>query len=140
MSYSYGTSSGNGAKYVATNNNEINLVPPPSYQFATGADNTSKRQEPNKNSREHKFREIIQKHEISSDFANRLQQLQGFKVVFIFDDSGSMNTVLQDSPLNNSSNLFKATRWDELQYFSNIAIEIASLFDPEGCSVYYLNR
>ena len=46
-------------------------------------------------SREAIYREIITKHEINNDFANRLQQLQGFKVVFIFDDSGSMNTVLQ---------------------------------------------
>lgn len=42
-------------------------------------------------SREERFREIIEKHEISVDFSQRLQQLQGFKIVFIFDDSGSMN-------------------------------------------------
>lgn len=60
--------------------------------------------------------------------------------MFIFDDSGSMNTVLQDSPLNNSSSLFKASRWDELQYFAKISIEIASIFDQDGSSVYFLNR
>ncbi len=42
-------------------------------------------------SREEKFRELVEKHEISLDFSQRLQLLQGFKVVFIFDDSGSMN-------------------------------------------------
>ena len=37
----------------------------------------------------------------------------------------------------------KATRWDELQYFAAIAIEIASVFGDEtcgGCDVYFLNR
>lgn len=91
-------------------------------------------------SKEERYRAIIQKHEISHDFSNRLQILQGFKVVFVFDDSGSMNTVLQDSPLNTGDNLFKATRWDELQYFAKIALEIASIFDPNGSDVYFLNR
>ncbi len=60
--------------------------------------------------------------------------------MFIFDDSGSMNTVLQDSPLNNNSSLFKVSRWDELQYFAKISIELASIFDPDGSNVYFLNR
>lgn len=91
-------------------------------------------------SREDKYRGIVNKHEISLDFAQRLQQLQGFKIVFIFDDSGSMNAPLIDSPLNNDKSLLKATRWDELQYFAKISVEIATLFDTEGCSVYFLNK
>ena len=87
--------------------------------------------EPHTVSKEDKFRTIINKHEISLDFSQRLQQLQGFKIAFIFDDSGSMNTPLMDSPLNNN-NLMKATRWEEAHYFAKIAIEIASLFDTEG--------
>lgn len=91
-------------------------------------------------SREDKFRHIVRKFEISNEFSARLQQMVGFKVVFVFDDSGSMNTVLQDSPLNNSSTLFRATRWDELRYFAQIAVQIACLFDQQGCDVYFLNR
>lgn len=94
----------------------------------------------NTKSREEKYRDIINKHEISLDFAQRLQQLQGFKIVFLFDDSGSMNCPLMDSPLNNDKTLLKATRWDELQYFAKISVEIATLFDPEGVSVYFLNK
>jgi hypothetical protein len=60
--------------------------------------------------------------------------------VFIFDDSGSMNTILQDSPLNQPGSLLKASRWEELQYFAKISIEIASLFDQNGPDVYFLNR
>ena len=100
---------------------------PPTY-FASTKDS--------KDNREQKFREIVDKHEISLDFSQRLQQLQGFKVVFIFDDSGSMNSPLMDSPLNNENTLLKATRWDELQYFAKISIEIATLFDPDGNQFY----
>lgn len=123
--------------------------PPPSYESTQI--NDPKPRHTNQNSkqftniqnntqREDRYREIIRRHEISVDFAQKLQFLQGFKVVFVFDDSGSMNTVLQDSPLNNSASLFKASRWDELQYFAKISIEIASIFDPEGSNVYFLNR
>jgi hypothetical protein len=94
----------------------------------------------NESNREDRFRSIIRKHEISNEFSARLQQLNGFKIVFIFDDSGSMNTTLNESPLNTSNTLFKATRWDELQYFANISIDIASLFDQNGSDVYFLNR
>jgi hypothetical protein len=79
--------------------------------------------------REAKFKEIIQKHDISPYFYSKLQLLQGFKIVFVFDDSGSMNIALQESPLNSGKTLLHATRWDELQYFANISLEIASIFD-----------
>ena len=85
------------------------------------------------------FRSVIAKYEINQVFADKLQMLNGFKICFIFDDSGSMNTALQDSPLN-QPNQMKATRWDELKYFANISLEIASLFDPQGCDVFFLNR
>jgi hypothetical protein len=49
-----------------------------------------------------------------------------------------MNKTLEESPLN--KNQFKATRWDELQYFANISIEIASIFNQQGCDIYFLNR
>lgn len=90
--------------------------------------------------RENKLKELIKKYDISPFFYQKLQILQGFKIVFIFDDSGSMNTPLLDSPLNNKNKLFNATRWNELQYFANISLEIASLFDQEGSDVYFLNR
>jgi hypothetical protein len=89
---------------------------------------------------EQKYQNIVRKYEISTLFAQKLQILQSYKIVFVFDDSGSMNTTLQDSPLNNNNSLFKATRWDELQYFANISIEIASIFNPNGCDIYFLNR
>jgi hypothetical protein len=49
-----------------------------------------------------------------------------------------MNSVLNDSPLN--TGLFKATRWDELQQFAKISIDIANVFNTEGVDVHFLNR
>lgn len=61
-------------------------------------------------SREEKFQEVVDKYEISMNFAQRLQQLNGFKIVYIFDDSGSMNATLMDSPLNKEDTLMRVTR------------------------------
>jgi len=105
---------------------------PPSYQEVQHT--------PQQTSREDIFRSIIQKYEISRTYSDKLQILQGFKIVFIFDDSGSMKSTLDDSPLNKTSSLMKATRWDELRYFANISIELASIFDSNGCDVYFLNK
>ena len=89
---------------------------------------------------EERLRHIVQKYEINQKATNKLQVLHGFKIVYIFDDSGSMNATLEDSPLNSTGNLMKARRWDELKYYSNISIDIAALFNPAGCDVYFLNR
>ncbi len=51
-----------------------------------------------------------------------------------------MKSSLEDSPLNVPGNLLNASRWDELQYFANISIEIASVFDENGCDVHFLNK
>lgn len=124
----------NGNKYESG----YGTAPPPPYKEDYTSSSQQYSEEPR--SREDRFREIISKHEISNEFSARLQLLNGFKIVFIFDDSGSMSTILQDSPLNTSNTLFRATRWDELRYFASIAIDIASLFDQAGSDVYFLNR
>ena len=90
------------------------------------------------NNSKQKYNEIIRKHNISSFFSHKLKCLHTFKIVFILDDSGSMNKVLEDSPLNKGN--LKATRWNELQEFARISIEIANFFNPEGCDIYFLNR
>ena len=75
--------------------------------------------------RDEKFQTIVNKYEIRQEYADILQQLQGFKITFIFDDSGSMNSVLNESPLNdNKIGFLKATRWNELQYFAKISLEV----------------
>jgi hypothetical protein len=89
--------------------------------------------------REQRYASILNQYEISSEFSNRLQtHLAMTKIVYVYDDSGSMNSVLDESPLN--SGLFKATRWDELKNFSRVSIDLASIFNPEGIDIYFLNR
>ena len=84
------------------------------------------------------LKKLIRKYDISRFFSKRLMRLYDFKIVFILDDSGSMNKLLQESPLNKGA--YKATRWDELQEFMHISIEIASILNEDGCDVYFLNR
>lgn len=89
------------------------------------------------------------KYEISqSKKLNKLKKLQDFKIVFIFDDSDTMNLTLNESPLNNTmpKMLQKVTRWQELIAFANVALNIARYFnDCDGCGnaqgsdVYFLN-
>ncbi|CAF4589460.1 unnamed protein product, partial [Didymodactylos carnosus] len=59
-----------------------------------------------------KFRQIVGQYEINQDFAMRLRNLEGFEVVFICDDSGSMGTAI-----GNITSAFdrRPTRWDELK-------------------------
>ena len=73
---------------------------------------------------------IFQKHEINPQIAQKLQTLQSFKIVFIFDDSGSMN----------ATDTGTLTRWEELLQFANVSIEIASVFNQNGSDLYFLNR
>lgn len=82
--------------------------------------------------------EIILKYEIRPFYSAKLRALENFRIVFIFDDSGSMNFKLKESPHNSKDK--KVTRWEELKYFSEIGIEMANAFNREGTDVYFLNR
>ena len=86
------------------------------------------------------MRQIADKYQISEETLDKLKVLQDFSIIYIFDDSGSMNTPLEDSPLNIRGSETKVRRWDELQFYSNISIEVLSLFNSTGCDVYFLNR
>lgn len=75
--------------------------------------------------------QIFQKYELNPDSIQKLEQLNQYKIVFILDDSGSMNTIEQAS---------NVSRWDELLHFMNISLEIALLYNTEGCDIHFLNR
>jgi hypothetical protein len=64
-----------------------NSPPPPPYQAAptSSPNNTAFDRSVN----EQKYQEIINKYEISHLFSQKLQLLFSFKIVFIFDDSGT---------------------------------------------------
>lgn len=85
------------------------------------------------------FRALAQRYEINDHFASKLKQLEGFEIVLILDDSGSMNTPLRDQG-NAGPFTRSVTRWDELKTTASIIADIASVFDKDGLDVYFLNR
>jgi hypothetical protein len=79
------------------------------------------------------FRVLAQRYEISDYFATKLKQLEGWDVVMILDDSGSMNTPLAQQ----SGGAFakSQTRWTELKQTVQIIIDIGAVLDKDGlCS------
>ncbi|CAF2758329.1 unnamed protein product [Rotaria sp. Silwood2] len=83
-----------------------------------------------------KFADIAARYEISHEFASRLRQLEGYEIVFLCDDSGSMGTAVD------TDNAFavRSTRWDELKQIVSITVDIGSVLDPDGLDIYFLNR
>jgi hypothetical protein len=104
----------------------------PTVQYATGPGATTTQK-----STGERFREIAQRYEISNFFAAKMRQIEGFEIVIVMDDSGSMN-----NPVDSSGNPFEAkkTRWDEGKQIAGIIIDIAGIMDPTGVDVYFLNR
>jgi len=72
---------------------------------------------------------MIAQFEIHNYKAQELWALSEFDLVFILDDSGSMN--------GRSGNM---TRWQELQQTVSQIIQIGRCFDDDGMDVYFLNR
>ncbi|CAF2980196.1 unnamed protein product [Rotaria sp. Silwood2] len=84
-----------------------------------------------------KFQQFIHRYKINATFASKLRGLDGYEIVFICDDSSSMNTELSDV----SGPYKKApTRWNELKQTVSIVVDLASTLDPDGLDVYFLNR
>ena len=76
---------------------------------------------------------FIDRYEINNTFSEKLSLLENYEIVLLLDDSGSMNTPLND---NTSYN----TRWDELKANVKIIIELATIYDENGIDIYFLNR
>lgn len=72
------------------------------------------------------FRALALRYEISDFFARKLKQLEGWEIVLILDDSGSMNTPLKNQ--NGASAFAKSmTRWDELKQTVGIIVDIGAV-------------
>ena len=54
-------------------------------------------------SNDEKLKKLVLKYEIEAKMSNKLKSLEDFKIVFVFDDSGSMHFKLNESPLNTSN-------------------------------------
>ena len=84
------------------------------------------------------FEILCKEHEINDQFALKLRNLQGYEIVLICDDSGSMNTPVTTPGSNPYGKL--PTRWDELKQTVSIIIDISAVLDENGVNVYFLNR
>ena len=85
------------------------------------------------NSDVNKVELLLNKYDINSIFSEKLSILENFNIVLLLDDSGSMNTPLDDHTEH-------ATRWDELKEVIQIAIDIGVTYDEDGIDLYFLNR
>jgi Mg-chelatase subunit ChlD len=71
---------------------------------------------------------LARKYEISDYFSKKLKKLIGYEIVLIIDDSGSMNTAID----NKTTAQKTYTRWDELKNIVNII--------TDGIDLEFLNR
>ncbi|CAF1560267.1 unnamed protein product, partial [Adineta steineri] len=120
--------------------NQLPSAPPPSYESVVNDNRYAYHSNQYSESYEERIPGLdrfIRRYEISPSFAERLIQLKGYEIVFICDDSGSMNTPLDEG--SNSSHT-KKTRWDELKQIVSTVVDLASIFDTDGVDVYFLNR
>jgi len=102
---------------------QMKAMPPPSYNYSQSPPTKSE-----------KFTKIMEKYEITSKFSEKLFLLEDYDIVFLFDDSSSMNT-----PVKGSDGLW--TRWTELQYNAKIILDIANVFNGNfGVNIHFLNR
>ena len=85
-----------------------------------------------------KFQDICRIYEINNTFALRLRNLEGFEIVVIADDSGSMNTPVAIPGSDPFGKL--PSRWDELKHTVSIITDIAAVMDHDGIDVHFLNR
>ena len=86
-----------------------------------------------------KLRALAQRFEIRPDYISRLRALEGFTIVMICDDSGSMNTPVDPVP---GAGPFAArpTRWTELCETVGVVCELATALTDRGVDVHFLNR
>lgn len=84
-----------------------------------------------------RFQYVVEKYNISLFFAQQIRELENYEICIICDDSGSMCC-----PVTKPKTPFELseTRWSEAQTSLRIITDIASIFDPTGIDIYYLNR
>lgn len=87
------------------------------------------------NAQDHQMRitrieQMLLRYQVTNYHVKDLWALQGYEIVFICDDSGSMMEKVDG---------YK-TRWQELQETVNLVCEVAKCFDDDGVDVYFLHR
>eukprot|EP01061_Rhynchopus_euleeides_P047862 TRINITY_DN988_c0_g1_i2.p1 TRINITY_DN988_c0_g1~~TRINITY_DN988_c0_g1_i2.p1 ORF type:complete len:307 (+),score=129.12 TRINITY_DN988_c0_g1_i2:38-922(+) len=86
-----------------------------------------------------KLGEVLSRHNITIADANDLVLLQGYEIVIIADDSGSMS--LSSVPQNQRRlGQREPSRWEELGGTLQMVVELATCFDKDGLDIFFLNR
>eukprot|EP01062_Namystynia_karyoxenos_P049891 TRINITY_DN38463_c0_g4_i1.p1 TRINITY_DN38463_c0_g4~~TRINITY_DN38463_c0_g4_i1.p1 ORF type:complete len:432 (+),score=156.64 TRINITY_DN38463_c0_g4_i1:91-1296(+) len=79
------------------------------------------------------LQELLDTYEITLAQSDDLRVLVNYDIVFLVDDSGSMNRVEVTAGVRQS-------RWQELRDTVAALIEFATYFDDDGTDIYFLNR
>ena len=82
---------------------------------------------------------ILDKYEITIAEANDLVLLADYEIVFVADDSGSMQ-LCSVPPAERVLGTTMPTRWGELIQTVTLIAEIACCFDSDGIDIHFLNR
>lgn len=128
---SIGTYEAQGYKYNENINTGVGVVQVHSVQTEDASDLVDQ-------VRLNKLAEFISEHEISNEYAIKLRQLEGYDIVLICDDSGSMNTAVTTP---NTKDFMKLpTRWKEMKAIVSVIMEVSIILDNDGIDVYFLNR
>lgn len=114
----------------------ISPAPPPYQTSATASAPPIYQSNPSvpQEDKQAKVRELCARYAISPHFESALWALNEYHIIFVCDDSGSMNSRAQ----SNSSD--SKTRWQELKEVVGEVFDISLIFDPVGMDVYFLNR
>lgn len=95
-------------------------------------------QNTNEIERMRQFTDFLNDYEISDKYAIKLRQLEGYDIVFICDDSGSMKQPITTPNTKSYENLPR--RWDEMRNIVSTVTKLSMLLDDDGIDVYFLNR
>ena len=85
-----------------------------------------------------KLKAFCTRHEIASSSVVKLRQLEAYDIVCVCDDSGSMNTPIDQELIDPYAK--QMTRWDELCKAMIVIIELATCLDKSGVDIYFFNR
>lgn len=86
-----------------------------------------------------KLQALCARHDINPVFQSSLWSLNEKHIIFLCDDSGSMNSTVDNKYMSSAVGRV-ITRWDELKHVVTEVLDISLLFDPVGMDVHFLNR
>ena len=86
-----------------------------------------------------KLNGVLSRHGITIADANDLVLLQGYEIVVIADDSGSM-TLSSVPQAERRLGQREPSRWEELCGTLRMVVELATIFDADGVDIHFLNR